>query len=105
MHSKTCGHPRTRGRKADRRLRKFAVLFDLLMGSRGYTAKALLQACDVEPTFNLCSVINFWRSGLSSPQRGKSLSLLETIERHFEIPAGHLSNLLRFSSTALFQEV
>jgi len=75
------------------------------MGSRNYTAKSLLEACGIEPTFNLKSLINWWRSGLSGPQRGKSLNLLESIERHFELPVGHLSNLLRRSSSALFQEI
>jgi hypothetical protein len=102
---KRCGQPRTRGRKPNRTLRKFTVLLDLLMGSRNYTAKELLKACDIEPTFNLCSVINWWRSGLSGPRRGKSLSLLETIERHFELPDGRLSNLLRRGSSAIFQDI
>lgn len=75
------------------------------MGSRNYTAKSLLEACGIEPTFNLKSLINWWRSGLSGPQRGKSLNLVESIERHFELPVGHLSNLLRRSSSALFQEI
>lgn len=101
---KRVGKPRTRGRKPNRRLRKFTVLFDLLMGSRNYTAKSLLEACGIEPTFNLCSLINWWRSGLSGPHKGKSLSLLESIERHFELPVGRLSNLLRRSSSALYQE-
>jgi hypothetical protein len=74
------------------------------MGSRNYTAKSLLEAVGIEPTFNLCSLVNWWRSGLSGPHKGKSLNLLESIERHFQLPVGRLSNLLRRSSSALYQE-
>lgn len=96
---------RTRGLGATRELRKFTLLFDLLMASRNYTARSLLEAVGIEPTYNLRHLINFWRSGRSSPFRGKSLNLLEAIERHFQLPANRLSNLLRRGSSASYRDI
>jgi hypothetical protein len=86
-------------------LNRFGVVLDLLIASRYTSARPLLNAIGEVPTYKKIEAIRCWRQGRTYPRFGRYLNIVRKIEKHFEVRKGLLTELVRGTSSSLFDDV
>jgi hypothetical protein len=90
-------------RPVNRRLNRFAVVFDTLLATHDCTELALLKSLGMRRNEKALRSIQSWRAGKTKPRAGKYLNLLEKIEAKLEVPAGRLANLSGGRSSVFYR--